>query len=417
MIWKPGKLANGTLILTVGMAARALTQALVFLIVARTLGADGFGSFVAVLTVAGALSSFSGLGASILMVRDIARNPAQLAKSWRYALMAYCLGTPVAASIYIVLVSLILPGNIPWAAILLIGAGEIVCIPLAGFGVFIYQGHEQMTKVSLMQLVPTVARFSAALLFFALQYMPIIPDLLVTWSALYFCSALAAVTYVFRNITKDFSVQILPRRKGILQHIRKSIPFSFSSAAEKLYVDADKFMLARLDAVGPAGLYSAGYRFVDLAFIPLQALLGAATPRYFRHGQSGIKGAIRYSLKIGVIPICYGIAAGCLILWCAPVPSFLLGQAYTETTAIVCWLAWLPLMTVPRMLLHYPLITSGLQHAGMKALLTGAGANIALNLFLIPLWSWRGAVIASYAAEGFMIVVMLFYIHKSWYQK
>jgi O-antigen/teichoic acid export membrane protein len=32
--------------------------------------------------------------------------------------------------------------------------------------------------------------------------------------------------------------------------------------------------------------------------------------------------------------------------------------------------------------------------------------NIALNLWLIPIWSWRGAVTATYAAEMTMALAM-----------
>ena len=41
MRWRPGKLAIGTFTVGIGMGLRSLTQALVFLIIARTLGADG----------------------------------------------------------------------------------------------------------------------------------------------------------------------------------------------------------------------------------------------------------------------------------------------------------------------------------------------------------------------------------------
>lgn len=415
MNWKPGKLASGTLTVGIGMGLRSLTQALVFLIVARTLGVDGFGSFAAVLAIAGTLSYFSGLGANILLVRDIARNTKRFPESWGYTLMAYCLGTPIAATIYAVTAWLVLPDSISLPVVILLGASEIALMPLAGFGVFAYQGHERMDKVSLMQLVPPLVRLGGALILFAVQWIQGTLDLLLLWSWLYFCCALAATIYVLRNVKKDFASPIFPQTKDLLKYVRKSIPFSFSGIAERFYVDGDKFMLARLASVGTAGLYSAGYRFVDLAYIPLHALMSTATPRYFRFGQSGVASAAMCSLKIGLIPILYGIAIGCLIFWCSPLLPLLLGLSYAEATAIARWLAWLPLVATFRMLLHYPLATSGLQNAGMYAMLIGASANIGLNLLLIPLWSWQGAVVATYAAEGLMIISMFISIRKSWH--
>ena len=415
MRWRPGKLATGTVTVGIGMGLRSLTQALVFLIVARTLGADGFGSFAAVLAVAATLSYFSGLGANILLVRDIARDPSQFPESWGCTLSAYCLGMPIAASVYGLLAWLVLPDAISWTVRVLLGISEIALIPLAGFAVFAYQGREQMGKVSWMQLIPPLVRLAGALIFLTFHRVATNFDLLLVWSWLYFFCALMAVIYTMNCVNRDFGRPIFPGVGDLFEHVRTSIPFSFSGIAERLYADADKFMLARLDSVGTAGLYSAGYRFVDFAYIPLHALMSTAAPRYFRFGQSGIAAAVRYSLKIGIVPICYGIAIGCLMYWCAPVLAILLGPAYAEAIPIARWLAWLPLVAVPRILLHYPLATSGLQQVGMKALLIGAGANIGLNILWIPPWGWRGAVMATYMAEGCMIVVMLLCVVKSWH--
>ena len=410
--WKPGKLASGTITVGIAMGFRAVAQALVFLIIARTLGIDGFGSFVAVLAIAGALSYFSGLGSNILLVRDIARNPEQFSTSWGHTLVAFCLGMPLAASVYVLISWLILPDSISWIVIIVLGISEIALIPLAGFAVFAYQGREQMSRVSWMQLVPALTRLIGALSFLIITLFQIISDLLLLWSCVYFTCAMMAALYALRCVQKDFGKPLFPKRNTLLMHIRNSIPFSFSGIAEKFYADADKFMLARLDSVGTVGIYSAGYRFVDLAYIPLHALMSNASPRYFQFGQSGIAKAFEYSFKIGTIPFFYGIIIGCLIFWSAPLLSTLLGSAYTESITVARWLAWLPLVAVPRMLLHYPLATSGLQHVGMNALFVGAGANIILNLLLIPIWNWRGAVIATYAAEGLMIFCMLGSIRK-----
>jgi O-antigen/teichoic acid export membrane protein len=415
MTWRPGKLAVGTFTVGIGMGLRSLTQALVFLIVARILGADGFGSFAAVLAIAAALSYFSGLGANILLVRDIVRDPYQFSVSWGYTLSAYCLGMPIAALVYGLTAWLVLPATISWNVRILLGVSEIALIPLAGFAVFAYQGREQMGKVSWIQLVPPLVRLAGALIFFAVHQVPNTFDLLLLWSWLYFCCALAAVIYVMWCVNRDFGRPLIPGMGNLFKYVRNSIPFSFSGIAERLYSDADKFMLASLASVCTAGLYSAGYRFVDLAYIPLHALMSTAAPRYFRFGQSGIAAAVRYSLKIGIIPLCYGIAIGCLMYWSAPLLAILLGPAYKDAIPIARWLAWLPLVAVPRILLHYPLATSGLQHVGMKALLIGASVNIGLNILWIPQWSWRGAVLATYAAEGCMIIVMLLCIVKSWH--
>ena len=413
MTWKPGKLASGTLTVGIGMGLRALTQALVFLIIARTLGVDGYGSFAAVIATAGALAYFSGLGANILLVRDTARNPDQFRTSWGYTLAAYCLGTPIAIIIYGITAWLVLPPAIPWAVIILLGISEIALVPLAGFGVFAYQGHEQMYKVSLMQLVPAIVRLAGAFILLGVHRLKAPFDLLLLWSYLHLCCALTTVACVLLCVKRDLGSPIFPKTKDLLEYVQHSIPFSFSGIAERFYADGDKFLLARLASVGTTGLYSAGYRFVDLAFIPLHALMSTASPRYFRAGKNGVVSALKYSLQIGSMPLIYGFTIGCLIYWLSPLLPLMIGHSYAEATIIIRWLAWLPLIAVPRILLHYPMVTSGLQRAGMHALLIGAGSNIFLNLAWIPSLNWRGAVAATYTSELLMIISMIMSIRNS----
>jgi O-antigen/teichoic acid export membrane protein len=416
-LWIPGKLAQGTFTVGIGMVLRSLIQALVFLIVARTLGAEGFGSFAAVAAIASALSFFSGLGANVMLVRNIARDRSNFPESFGYALTAFSLGIPITGLLYFVIASLALPDSISWLVIILLGISEIVFSPLTGCGYYAYQGFEMMSKVSLMQLIPAITRLVGAFALLISHRLLDFNQLLLLWSWLYLFCSLAAATYVNCMVIKDLGKPIFPKINNLLSYIWYSIPFSFSGVAEKLYADGDKFMLARLSSVNSAGLYSAGYRFVDLAYIPLQALMSAASPGYFRKGSTGVAGSMSYSFKIYPLPLFYGVTVGCLIFLCAPMLPLLIGASFTEAIDVARWLAWLPLVTVPRMLLHYPLATSGLQKDAMLALVVGACCNLFLNFLWIPLWNWRGAVAATYLTEILMIVTMLYKIISNWHSK
>ena len=73
--------------------------------------------------------------------------------------------------------------------------------------------------------------------------------------------------------------------------------------------DIDKTMVARLSTLEATGIYGAAYRLIDVAFIPVRALLNAAYPGYFRSGASGIKGSLDYGRPLFRRTLPYSILA------------------------------------------------------------------------------------------------------------
>jgi O-antigen/teichoic acid export membrane protein len=388
------------------MGLRAASQALVFLITARVLGVEGYGSFVALLTLASVLSYFCGLGGHVLLVRDVARDPASFAASWGYTISSLLLGSTLVFPIYLLASNWLVPQFIPLSAVALLGTGELIFWPLANLASFAYQGNERMGRASHMMLAPVVFRLMAALTLLALSVWEKLEFPLLTWCALYAVAMLASACYVHFRVFRDLGAPRWGKAVHLRERIREGLIFSFWGIAEKMYVDADKLMLARLSSLEVVGLYSAGYRVVDLAFLPLYALLSSAVPRFFRAGHVGVAGAWRYARRVAPIAIGYGSAVGLVLFFAAPLLTILLGEAYVDAVEVVRWLCWLPLVSSPRLLLQYALATSGRHKAGMTAVAIGGGANILMNFGLIPTLGWQGAAIATYAAEILMAAAM-----------
>jgi O-antigen/teichoic acid export membrane protein len=90
----------------------------------------------------------------------------------------------------------------------------------------------------------------------------------------------------------------------------------------------------------------------------------------------------------------------------APLLPLLLGPEYQEAVSAVRWLSLLPLLKA----VHY-FGADALTGAGHQGVRTGiqigiAVVNLLLNLWLIPLYSWRGAALATLLSDGLMIVVI-----------
>src|SRR4029077_16217129 len=185
--------------------------------------------------------------------------------------------------------------------------------------------------------------------------------------------------------------------------MREGFYFSASMSAQTIYNDIDKTMLARLGTLEAAGIYGAAYRLIDVTFVPIQSLLAAAYPNFFRTGVAGISATLGYARRLVWGALAYSIAACVAILLCAGIVPIILGQEYNATAEALRWLSLLPVLKV----LHY-FLSDSLTGAGYQGVRTCIQAGVALfnvliNLWIIPAYSWRGAAWSSIASDALLM--------------
>jgi O-antigen/teichoic acid export membrane protein len=404
--WRPGPLAKGTLAMTAAMGLRSLAQTLVFLIVARVLGVADYGAYAAVLALSTAFACFSGWGTQVLMVRDVSRNLDSFSAAWGRTLTAILISSPLLFAVYIALAWALLPASISLTVILFVGLADLIFAPISLSAITAYQGHDRLDRAARLSFIPVLPRLALALALFPLRLVMSDDIGLSTWAFLYAVAAFAAALYAWRMVHKELGPAGKLRWRYVWSSLREGVAFAFGGAALKVYSDIDKMMLARLASLEAAGAYSVGYRVADLATVPLLSLLSAAMPRFFRAGEGGVIAALAYAHRILLVPLIYSILAGLGLYLCAGVLPLLLGASFSDAVPALQWLAWLPLVSLPRLLLQSLLIGGDRQNYAVNVLAGGSIFNIALNLWLIPLWSWRGALAATYAAEIAMAIAM-----------
>lgn len=395
--------------MTAGLGLRTLGQAGVFLIVAQVLGVEAYGAYSAVLALAMTLGGFAGLGASVIMLRETARDAEAFTASWGRTLAAWLLTTPVLFAVYLLLAWAILPQGTGWVAVVCVGAAEILLAPLTLAAIQAYQGHERIGRAARIVLAPILPRLAAAALLPLVLLMAPSARLPV-WTALYLLAAALASVYTLRLLHRDFGLGMALHWRGLASVLHAGWPFAVGGVAQKVYVDIDKLMLARLTTLEITGAYSAAYRMVDLANVPLMSFFAAAAPRFFRAGSEGTQSAARYAWQVLPLPMLYALAVSVSLYLLAGLLPWVLGAGFAPAVEVLRWLAWLPLIGLPRSLLQFVVIGAERQRMLVCVLLAGAALNIILNLWWILRWNWRGAVLATYAAElvmAWMLAVSL----------
>jgi len=410
MRWKASKLAKDSSLMTLGMCFRVVAQGLVFIIIARSLGTEGYGSFISIIAISGALSGMVGLGTHVLLTKDVALDSKNFSKAWGNTLLTITFSIPIIFSIYIFLIWLILP-NINWLTILFLGFADLVFLPLCNICISAYQGFERIGRASRIIIIPAISRLLAAVLFLYLTTLTLNINLILLWALLYLSASIVAAIFTHKLVFHDIGIPLFANSFSI-NRIKESLPFSLWAMSDKLYADADKVMLARMTTMDITGTYSAAYRFIDLGLIPLYGLIAAATPHFFKEGHKGIKHSIAYSIKLIKVPILIAVISTILILSFADLVPLILGTAFDNSTKIIYFLAFMPIVVLPRVFMQSILSTINLQKTGMKIILTGSVINILLNLVMIPKWGWYGAVFSTYFAEISMSIGMVSIIYS-----
>ncbi len=210
-------------------------------------------------------------------------------------------------------------------------------------------------------------------------------------------------TPVIATICSD-AVNLWSGRVLILAHVKELL----QQASEKL------------TAVCPnvdVGLYSAAYRLVMLAVIPINALV-TSSYRTFVDPAVGqhFRRAAKYTLATTVYCT---VTAGLLILVAPFALPLVVGDGFDGAVSITRWLA--PLMIV-RGFTHFPLnAIMGLGHPRVRLVCIAVSATVAMGIYvvLIPSMSWKGAVIGSYVSDTVLAVlawVMLWRVRNDWRQ-
>jgi O-antigen/teichoic acid export membrane protein len=229
----------------------------------------------------------------------------------------------------------------------------------------------------------------------------------VTWSYWYVGASGAAAVVAMALVFRLMALPSFEFPLGLRLVARKGIFFSIGSASKTVYGDIDKTMLAQMVNPGVAGTYTAAYRVVSMGYTPVLALLYASNTRFFRAGVEGAEGVWRVAQRAWPYLLVYCTCLGAVLVAVAPLVPMILGDDFESSVETLRWLAPLPLLTATHSLFGDALMGMGRQALRSAFQVGTAGLNVLLNLWLIPLHSWRGAVVATLVCEGLLALSLL----------
>lgn len=388
-----------------GQSAALAAQAVYFVLIGRALGSREYGAFVGVVALIAALAQFSSLGMEMILVRNVSRDPDSFSRTWGQALALSSLGflvlLAVAQTFAHFALRLDLRLLVPWIALSDGLLGKLIQLAARAF-----QGAGRLAWTARLTTLTAAARtVAAAALFFWAHARAVHPTALL-WTHIYWLSTLTVAVFALVLVTVRLG---LPRFARISRaDLSEGLSFSLSSSSISVYNDIDKTFLVSLGQTAAAGIYSAAYRVVDAATSPIYAVYAAATPRFFREGTGGVRPARAFARTTLARTLPYSLAAAAALWLAAPLVPLLFGASFRESVGALRWLCLLPVLRA----LHYgwgTAITASASQWNRTATQFGAAAlNLLLNFLLIPLFSWRGAALASLLTDRFLAAASYF---------
>jgi O-antigen/teichoic acid export membrane protein len=400
--------ARNTAWMTVGQGARVVIQAVYFIIIARTLGADGYGAFGGAVALVAIVAPFASLGAGNLLIKHVARSPDRFARYWGGALTITVTSAALLGIGILLVAHLALPPTIPLSLIVSAAVSDLVFARVIDICGQAHQAHERLARTAQFPLVLSGLRLAAAIGFAVLAHPTV-----TRWALMY-----AASTAVAAVIALGVTSWELGRPAAVFGYpaaeLREGAYFATSLSAQNIYNDIDKWMLARLSTLEATGIYSAAYRLIDVSFVPVRSLLAAAYPRFFREGAHGIRASFAVARRLLPLATGYAALAGLVLYAGAPILPRLLGPDFRSSVEATRWLAVLPLLKSVHYFAADTLTGAGYQGRRTVAQVVVALFNVVVNIPLIAQASWRGAAWSSIASDALLAVMLWTILWSVW---
>jgi O-antigen/teichoic acid export membrane protein len=389
--------------MTAAYLAIAAIQGLYFLLLARTLGAAEFGVFSGALALASTLSALAGLGAGQMLVMQTSRNRdayrAQFGTALVYVLLTFfplaLVAVWVASSSMQAFVATLMP--------LLVS--ELLFARVFDYGLQSFQAHDRLKGNAVLGVAAAAVRLVIVVIFVVVGGREA-----ADWAWMYAATSTAIAIVTVAVCWRLFGTPAL-NASSLKRTWRTGVFFSLGMASRTVYTDADKFLLVQMGLSREAGQFSVAHRVMNMAFMPIQAIVYSANTRLFRAGHVGYEQTWMEVRRLLVLVVGYGALAGGALVVISPLLPILLGESYTESAAMLPLLAPILLSQGIHYLFGDALMGLGKQNLRSVSQALFAVASVAANIMLIPMFGWAAAagtaLLGSYGLAILMTVIFL----------
>lgn len=401
------KIAKNTGVLFAGQIISYVLGFIYVIYIARYLGAEGFGILTLALSFTGISVVLTDLGLNKLIVRDISRDESLIKKYLGNFLSMKIILAFFMLFVTILAINLFNYSNETTIVIYLITISTIFT-SFSQLFYSIFQIYQKMEYQAVGIIINSALILGGAFLgklyglnVTELAFLYLFATIIVLVYNILACS----LKFMIPKINFDF-----PFWKTAISN---SIYFGLADIFIVIYFNIDSVMLSLIVGEAVVGWYNAAYRLIFvLTFIP-SVLIIALFPLMSKHFESAKETlkmeygkSFKYLFAISVILLVYGI------LFADQIILNIYGNGYLPAiSALQVLICVIPIIFITTL---FGNLLAAINRQRVVTLIAGANAllNVALNLILIPDYSFIGASVATVLTEGLGFILMYYYISR-----
>ena len=392
--------------------SRAFTMAssfIVFIMIARVLGAEQVGQYALVMAfilVAGNFAEFgitAALSKELPAIRDRSHEEASVYFG-NYLLLREILAVAVLV-LALIIVGFLQPVQFEP---LIIGS---FAIPFIGgrFTETVYQIYQRPVYTlysSTWLAISQLGMAAVLLLYFEVGVSGFIYGYVVT-------------QFLYFALSIYLAAKLVPPRFNVQKHILSGIavigiPVGFWTMFNVISTRADVFMLSYLRSVEELGIYNVAYRLLDLGIAMAVTVATPLIPVLSRRFKEDAVATRQLCVRVLEVSIALALVAPLLL---PGLSSFivltLFGPEFAASVPLVSVFAWVFFMiAIMYMGMSINLALGDLHYSWWSGLLA-AITNVALNAILIPRLGAMGAAYSAMASNAVMLTITLYYVRHN----
>lgn len=374
-----------------------------FILLARTLGPESFGIYMAILSFTILLEPFFDLGAYNLVVRDITRH-GNTASAVGDSLLVSSLILPLGLVVLFIGHAILFPSQL-LMSVMEVGVSQFIGGRSVSLGVGTNIGNATISRNAVLEILNGSIRLCVVVVLF------LIDGDLNDWIHLQLLHSCVLALIVFTWMKLSYGIS-LSGEGSLFERAKAGMHFAIGNAARNVNTELDKIMIFEYSSVAATGIYAAAVRFAVMSCIPVNALLTAVYRHFFIQGEKGYSFARAYAAKLVPATAAYGVLAGMGLWFLSDTIILLLGDGYEESAQAIRYLAFFPIIQSILLPFADALSGAGLQNVRSRGTLISMVLNVTLNFILIQLYGWQGAVIATLVSQGFLMLYVVFYARR-----
>lgn len=316
---------------SVALLVSATAQASTFVLLARGLGADAFGRLMIMQAFSQLALEVVALGAGEALIRRVARDQGQHRGALGHALLMTVLSA-IALTAALVGIVQLFETTLTLTAIGAYMLGELFGNRLTNLAEHAFIAHSKVGLANVVRIVSSTIKLGAVVVgMYGLGF----------WDLQNWVFIQAGTTILAGAVCVALAVARLgrPSRAFHRQDLVFGALMAATGFAQAVQFSADRIVLGMVAPPSVVAAYAAGTRAIQVAMIPIMAILRNLFSQFFRLGQGGLSETRRFALLNLPKVIVVGLITGGGLIAGSEVLGKILGPGFGETAPILRWLS------------------------------------------------------------------------------